>query len=60
MNTNINFTRAPASDGIHNHVYFNEYRDNGERMVTIGQLLFGAFAAFGLVLLYVGFAWLEG
>lgn len=60
MNTTINFQRTPASDGIHRHIYFNEYHNKGERMVTIGQLLFGAFAAFALVILYVGFAWLEG
>lgn len=60
MNTNINFTRAPASDGIHRHVYFNEYRNNGERMATIGQLFIGTLFTFALVALYVGFKYLEG
>ena len=60
MNTTVNFQRTTASDGIHRHVYFNEYRDNGERWVTIGQLLFGTFAVFALIVLYVLFAWMEG
>jgi hypothetical protein len=60
MNTTINFQRTPASDGIHRHVYFNEYRNNGERWVTIGQLFCGSMLVFALVALYVGFAWLEG
>ena len=47
-------------DGIHDHVEFNEYRPGDTRWVTIGQLVFGTFAAFALGLLYVGFAWLEG
>lgn len=46
-------------DGIHNDIQFNEYRNRGEVLVTIGQLVFGTFAAFALVLLYVAFAWLE-
>jgi hypothetical protein len=60
MNTTVNFQRTPASDGIHRHVYFNEYSDNGERWVTIGQLLFGTMAVFALIVLYVLFAWMEG
>ena len=56
----LTFRREPAVDGIHNDIQFNEYRDNGERWVTVGQLLFGTLAAFALVALYVGFAWLEG
>ena len=60
MNTTVNFQRTPASDGIHRHVYFNEYCNKGERMVTIGQLLFGSLAAFALMVLYILFAWMEG
>lgn len=50
----------PAPDGIHDHVFFNEYRNKGERMVTIGQLVIGTLLAFCLVALYWGFALLEG
>lgn len=50
----------PAPDGIHDHVYFNEYHNRGERLVTIGQLVGGTLMAFGLMLAYVFVAWLEG
>lgn len=60
MNTTINFQRAPAQDGIHRHVYFNEYDRKDERLVSIGQLLLGTFFTFALVALYVGFKYLEG
>lgn len=60
MNTTVNFTRAPAQDGIHRHVYFNEYKRKDERLVSIGQLLLGTFFTFTLVALYVGFKYLEG
>lgn len=51
----------PAPDGIHDHVFFNEYRrPQGERWVTIGQLVGGTLMAFGLMLAYVFVAWLEG
>lgn len=51
----------PAPDGIHDQVFFNEYRrPQGERWVTIGQLVIGTLLAFCLVALYWGFAMLEG
>lgn len=56
----IKFERGPAQDGTHDHVYFNEYRNHGERLVTIGQLVGGTLMAFGLMLAYVFVAWLEG
>lgn len=56
----IKFERGPAQDGTHDHVYFNEYRNRGERLVTIGQLVGGTLMAFGLMLAYVFVAWLEG
>ena len=52
----IKFERGPA----HDHVYFNEYRNHGERLVTIWQLVGGTMMAFGLMLAYVIVAWLEG
>lgn len=60
MQTTINFTRAPAQDGIHRHVYFNEYKRKDERLVSIGQLVLGTLFTFALVALYVGFKYLEG
>lgn len=60
MNTTINFQRTPAQDEIHRHVYFNEYDRKDERLVSIGQLLIGTFFTFALVVLYVGFKYLEG
>lgn len=60
MNTTINFQRTPAQDGIHRHVYFNEYDSKDERLVSIGQLLLGTLFTFALVALYVGFKYLEG
>lgn len=56
----IKFERGPAQDGTHDHVYFNEYHNHGERQVTIGQLVGGTLMAFGLMLAYVFVAWLEG
>ena len=56
----IKFERYPAHDGTDDHVYFNEYRNQGERLVTIGQLVGGTLMAFGLMLAYVFVAWLEG
>jgi hypothetical protein len=53
-----NFTHGPADDGIHDYITCHDYRP--ERMVTIGQILFGTLATFALAMLYVGFAWLEG
>jgi hypothetical protein len=60
MNTTINFQRTPASDGIHRHVYFNEFNPKDERLVSIGQLLLGTLFTFALVALYIGFKYLEG
>ena len=60
MNTTVNFTRAPAQDGIHRHVYFNEYKRKDERLVSVGQLLLATLFTFALVVLYVGFKHLEG
>jgi hypothetical protein len=60
MNTTVNFQRTPASDGIHRHVYFNECHNNGERLVTVGQLVCGTLMAFFLIMAYVFVAWLEG
>ena len=60
-NENLCFQRkTSAPDGIHDHVFFNEYRDNGERWVTIGQLFGGTMMVFLLIVAYVFVAWLEG
>lgn len=56
----IKFHRGPAQDCIHNDIQFNEYRNKGERMVTIGQLVGGTLMAFCLILAYVFVSWLEG
>ena len=53
-----NFTRGHADDGIHDYITCHDFKP--ERMVTIGQVFIGTMMAFALVLLYVGFAWLEG
>lgn len=51
----------PACDGIHDHVFFNEYRrPQGVRWVTIRQLLTATLLVLCLVALYWGFALLEG
>lgn len=60
MNTTINFQRTPASDGIHRHVYFNEYVPDGTMWVTVGQLLLVTLAPFVLIAAYAFVAWLEG
>lgn len=38
----------------------DEYKKTDTRWVTIGQLFAGTMMAFGLVALYVAFAWIEG
>lgn len=56
----IKFERGPAQDRTHDHVYFNEYHNRGERLVTIGQLVLGTLGVFALALMYALFGMLEG
>ena len=49
-----------APDGIHPTVEFNEYRPDGTRWVTIGQLFCGTMLAFGMLLAYIFVGILEG
>lgn len=60
MQTTINFTHYPANDGIHRHVYFNEYKRPDTIWVNTWQVVKGFAAVLALVALYVAFAWLEG